>query len=92
MIQGDWQCAECGVAITELPFEPIAGKPILCKDCWRKKRDESRANSRADNRTMVQGDWQCAGCGKTITELPFRPAEGKPIYCRDCYRQQREQR
>ena len=26
----------------------------------------------------------CAGCGKP-TEVPFKPTEGRPVYCRDCY-------
>lgn len=26
----------------------------------------------------------CADCGKEC-EVPFKPAEGKPVYCRDCY-------
>jgi CxxC-x17-CxxC domain-containing protein len=26
----------------------------------------------------------CANCGQKAT-VPFRPAQGKPVYCRDCY-------
>ena len=26
----------------------------------------------------------CAECGKEC-EVPFKPAEGRPVYCRDCY-------
>jgi len=26
----------------------------------------------------------CAECGKDC-EVPFKPIEGKPIYCKDCY-------
>jgi CxxC-x17-CxxC domain-containing protein len=26
----------------------------------------------------------CADCGKECT-VPFKPTEGKPVYCRDCY-------
>lgn len=40
MIKGDWKCSQCGTAITELPFEPAPDRPIYCKDCWRKMRDE----------------------------------------------------
>ena len=28
----------------------------------------------------------CAKCGKEC-EVPFKPIEGKPVYCRDCYRE-----
>ncbi len=27
----------------------------------------------------------CAECGKEC-EIPFKPTQGKPVYCRDCYR------
>ncbi len=26
----------------------------------------------------------CSDCGKEC-EVPFKPAEGRPIYCRDCF-------
>jgi CxxC-x17-CxxC domain-containing protein len=32
------KCAECGVAITELPFEPKADRPVYCRDCNRNRR------------------------------------------------------
>lgn len=31
----------------------------------------------------------CAECGKEC-EVPFKPIEGKPVYCRDCYMKKRE--
>jgi len=42
MYKGDWSCSECGTKITELPFEPAPDRPIYCKECWRKKREERR--------------------------------------------------
>jgi len=41
-VQGDWTCSECGVKITELPFQPAADRPIYCRDCWSKKRSQFR--------------------------------------------------
>ena len=34
---GDWQCSQCGAAITSLPFEPKGDNPegLLCAACWR---------------------------------------------------------
>jgi len=43
-------------------------------------------------RKMIQGNWKCSECGKEITELPFEPAEDRPIYCRDCWRNRKPQR
>jgi CxxC-x17-CxxC domain-containing protein len=33
----------------------------------------------------------CAACGKQTT-LPFKPNGSRPVYCRDCFRQQRPPR
>ena len=33
----------------------------------------------------------CAECGKP-TEVPFKPTEGRPVYCRDCYQSKRTDR
>ena len=34
-------------------------------------------------------DIKCADCGKPITELPFKPDPGRKVFCRDCYRNNR---
>lgn len=33
----------------------------------------------------------CAECGRP-TEVPFKPTEGRPVYCRDCYQSKRTDR
>ena len=43
-------------------------------------------------RPMFQGEWECAKCGAKITELPFKPDNERPVYCRDCHRAMRDQR
>ena len=30
----------------------------------------------------------CSDCGGEC-EVPFKPAEGKPVYCKDCYRKRK---
>lgn len=40
MVKGNWKCSECGTEITELPFAPAADRPIYCKECWSKKRNQ----------------------------------------------------
>ncbi|MFA6252923.1 MAG: CxxC-x17-CxxC domain-containing protein [Patescibacteria group bacterium] len=95
MVSGQWQCADCGTTITELPFEPDGTKPIYCRDCYRKNKPaRPMGGARKDfgSRPMVSGQWQCADCGTQITELPFEPDGTKPIYCRDCHRNRRPAR
>ena len=54
-------------------------------------------------RQMVQGNWKCANANNTgnpcpngpdfvITEMPFEPSPDRPIYCRDCWKRQRDER
>ncbi|PIW97227.1 hypothetical protein COZ82_00695 [Candidatus Kaiserbacteria bacterium CG_4_8_14_3_um_filter_38_9] len=35
---GDWKCADCGVAITSLPFQPRDTSNLKCIDCFKKGR------------------------------------------------------
>jgi CxxC-x17-CxxC domain-containing protein len=30
----------------------------------------------------------CSECGQEC-EVPFKPAEGKPVYCKECYRKKK---
>jgi CxxC-x17-CxxC domain-containing protein len=43
-------------------------------------------------RKMFQGQWTCSKCGTEITELPFEPSGDRPIYCRNCHREMRQNR
>ncbi len=47
------------------------------------KFGESMSNS---DRTMHKAT--CSDC-KNECEVPFKPTEGKPVYCRECYRKHR---
>ncbi|MGB9748966.1 MAG: CxxC-x17-CxxC domain-containing protein [Candidatus Woesearchaeota archaeon] len=31
----------------------------------------------------------CSDCGKEC-EVPFKPTEGKPVYCKECYQKRRK--
>ena len=86
MIKGNWECAGCKKPITELPFEPSGGRPLYCRDCYKKQRND---NQNFTPRGPVKGNWECAGCKTPITELPFEPTGDRPLYCRDCWRKQR---
>jgi CxxC-x17-CxxC domain-containing protein len=34
-------CDSCGVG-TEVPFTPVSGKPVYCRDCYNQRRGVSR--------------------------------------------------
>lgn len=32
----------------------------------------------------------CSDCGKE-TEVPFKPSEGRPVYCKECFLKKKQQ-
>lgn len=36
-------------------------------------------------------DATCSDCGQE-TKVPFKPIEGRPVYCRDCYQKHKNDR
>lgn len=92
------KCAECGAAITKLPFQPTGDKPLYCSNCLRARRDQR--DSRGGNgggfnrgpRQMFDVDVKCAECGAQISQLPFQPTSGKPVYCFNCNKARRGDR
>jgi CxxC-x17-CxxC domain-containing protein len=53
--------------------------------------DENRSGGRGQGRNFSDRemhDAKCADCGEE-TQVPFKPAEGRPVYCRDCYKKKK---
>jgi CxxC-x17-CxxC domain-containing protein len=44
----------------------------------------SRGEGRGNRGAREMFDAVCAACG-AAARVPFRPANGRPVYCRDCY-------
>lgn len=80
-------CSKCGNKC-EVPFRPTAGKPVLCSTCFEKQKDRRKERSggrdfgRSGDRRMYVVN--CDKCGQKA-EVPFRPTEGKPVFCNDCF-------
>jgi CxxC-x17-CxxC domain-containing protein len=82
-------CADCSQ-----PFVWTAGEqrfyaeksfqnePKRCKAC--KSRKSARSGG---GRDRVESTATCSKCGKQTT-VPFRPTQGRPVFCRECYQQQ----
>jgi CxxC-x17-CxxC domain-containing protein len=79
-------CAECG-SECEIPFKPIEGRPVKCNNCFKKGRPQQGGfnNRNNNNRQRRDFDVTCAECGKATT-VPFKPTQGKPVLCRDCFK------
>lgn len=84
-------CDDCGeefvFSADEQDFYASRGfqEPKRCKPC-RSRRKEQRGGSGGGQRKMYPAT--CADCGRE-TEVPFKPREDRPVYCRECYMQRR---
>jgi CxxC-x17-CxxC domain-containing protein len=84
-------CSKCGNDCM-LPFKPNGSKPVFCSNCFatQKEGGESQNRSGGHNYTKTSfGDKPmfqtiCAKCGDKC-EVPFRPVNGKPAYCKQCF-------
>ena len=57
---------------------------------WRKDvRDFSKGGPRKDFGPREMFKATCAECGQEC-EVPFRPKEGKPVYCKSCYAKKKD--
>lgn len=87
-------CSECGKNC-EVPFKPSGDKPVYCSVCFEQRggasaqrpagRDFGRPG-RSDFRDREKRMFTaiCDKCGKQC-EVPFRPTEGKPVFCDACF-------
>lgn len=90
-------CADCGAAITQLPFQPSGDKPVYCSNCLRNRRAQRGGSAGGFGggagarrpRQMFDVDLTCAQCGTHISQLPFQPSGDRPVYCADCNRNRR---
>lgn len=89
----DATCAQCGNQ-TQVPFQPSGDRPVYCYNCFRDMRKNSPGGpSGGGGGGGPRGDRQmfdskCSNCG-AATQVPFRPTEGRPVYCNDCFRKMR---
>ena len=59
----------------------FVNEPSRCPDC-RRARKSQRNEAGSGQREMYEA--VCANCGQ-IALVPFRPTDGRPVYCKDCF-------
>jgi len=59
-------------------------EPKRCKEC--KARRSSRGGQASRNRPETTT--VCSQCGRETT-VPFRPTQGRPVYCKECFQQRK---
>jgi CxxC-x17-CxxC domain-containing protein len=85
------RCIECGAEFVWTAGEQMfyadkqfTHEPKRCRSCKAKRGSPGRppARPRVETRTT------CSACGKETT-VPFRPTQGRPVYCRECFLQRK---
>jgi CxxC-x17-CxxC domain-containing protein len=92
------KCVDCGTDFVFTAGEQLffhdkqfRNEPKRCKSCKSKRVSILGA---APPRQGTQGHGKvetnavCSQCGKETT-VPFRPTQGRPVLCRECFREKR---
>jgi CxxC-x17-CxxC domain-containing protein len=89
------KCIDCGedfvfTAGEQLFFhdKQFKNEPKRCKGC-KAKRGQALGVAQAPAPPKVETRTVCSGCGKETT-VPFRPTQGRPVFCRECFQQQKK--
>ncbi len=87
------KCRDCGAdfvfSASEQEFYAQKGfqnEPVRCPDCRRAKKSQSQGGYGRQERQMY--DVTCSSCGQPA-QVPFKPTNDKPVYCRECYSKNR---
>lgn len=87
------KCVDCGsefvfTAGEQLFFhdKQFRNEPKRCKPC-KGKRASVMGHSGAGY-AKVETRTTCSQCGKDTT-VPFKPTQGRPVFCRECFQQRR---
>jgi CxxC-x17-CxxC domain-containing protein len=82
-------CVDCGTDFTftagEQQFyheKDFKNEPKRCKSCKTKRQNGSSERSGPPGR--VETSAICSQCGRETT-VPFRPTQGRPVFCRTCF-------
>ncbi len=85
------KCMDCGAEFVFTSGEQLffadkgfKNEPKRCKPCKAKRSQRLSGQSypRVETTTV------CSQCGKETT-VPFKPTQGRPVYCRECFQQRR---
>jgi CxxC-x17-CxxC domain-containing protein len=90
------KCVDCGADFVFTAGEQLffsdkqfKNEPKRCKAC-KGKRAQSLGISggQGSSYNKVETRTTCSNCGKETT-VPFKPTQGRPVFCRECFQQKR---
>jgi CxxC-x17-CxxC domain-containing protein len=90
------KCVDCGTEFLFTAGEQLffhdkqfKNEPKRCKSCKAKRLSLVGAAPAMGNRSpRVETRTTCSQCGKETT-VPFRPTQGRPVLCRECFQGKR---
>jgi CxxC-x17-CxxC domain-containing protein len=90
------KCIDCGsdfvfTAGEQLFFhdKQFKNEPKRCKACKIKRASAlGAAAAPGSNYQKVETRTVCSQCGKETT-VPFKPTQGRPVFCRECFQSRR---
>src|SRR5690348_3766700 len=90
------KCVDCGsdfvfTAGEQLFFhdKQFKNEPKRCKPCKAKRTANVGAPpSNGGSYVKVETRTSCSACGRETT-VPFKPTQGRPVFCRECFQQRR---
>lgn len=88
-------CVDCGsdfvwTAGEQLFFadKQFKNEPKRCKACKSKRANRVSAGPSGGQGGRVETSTNCSACGKETT-VPFRPTQGRPVFCKECFQQRK---
>jgi len=88
-------CIDCGTEFVFTAGEQLffydkqfKNAPKRCKACKTKRVSTLGAAPPRNGNHRVETKTNCSHCGKQTT-VPFRPTQGRPVLCRECFHQKR---
>jgi len=82
------KCADCGTDFVFTAGEQqfhnekhFTNEPKRCKGCKAKRASGAE---RGNGPGRVETSATCSQCGRETT-VPFRPTQGRPVFCRQCF-------
>ena len=83
-------CVDCGAEFIWTAGEQLffadknfKNEPKRCKSCKSKRASGHRRRAgRLESESKPPPN--CSACGKETT-VPFRPTQGRPVFCRECF-------
>jgi CxxC-x17-CxxC domain-containing protein len=89
------KCIDCGADFVFTAGEQLffhdkqfKNEPKRCKACKAKRASTLGTTATPNHYHKVETRANCSGCGKETT-VPFKPTQGRPVFCRECFQQRR---